>query len=187
MTPENLRNALLAQESHSPELKSRYEKEIRKIMEKELPAWQRVCWALSGIVGLSFVVLFGYMAFTLPEEIPTAARLGLAVGALFGAGWTALAGHLVYTGKMKFKAHQGTAAALIWIMVVFMVTMDMLIAGQMEDAAKGNFMVLSGMVFLIFGVVFLLQHNLKQSEMSLRESLLRVEMQLAELNEKIAK
>ena len=186
MAPENLRDGLLASEDFSPEFKSRYDKELGAIMETTLPTWQRIAWGLSGLLGLSFFIGFGYTAWTLPDDLSPIIQGEFAFASLFGAGWMALAWSIAYKGKMNVGKHQGIAAGMTWVMVIVMMTGFLFLAGQMEDAAKGNYMVLFGLVFMIFGVVVLLQHTIKQSELSVREGMLRLELQLAELTEKIS-
>ncbi len=185
MSHEELREKLLGLEGYTPELKSKYDREVHSMFEIQLPKWQRVAWSLSALLGLCFFIGFGIVVFTLPQGFPLMGRIGFMCGSLFGAVWAWLGYRIASKGKMDFKKHQGTASGLVWAMVVIMVTIDMLMASQMQDAARGNFMVLSGLVFLVMGVVFLLQYNIRQSEYSIRESLLRLEIQLADINERL--
>jgi low affinity Fe/Cu permease len=76
---------------------------------------------------------------------------------------------------------------MIWVFMVIMITLFMLVAGRIPDPARGMSLVLNGLVFLIFGVVFLLQNTINQAQLNTREKLLEVEMRLAELREAIEK
>ena len=46
-------------------------------------------------------------------------------------------------------------------------------------------MILSGLVFLVMGAVFLIRHVVEQSELKTREKLLEIEYRLAELADRI--
>jgi hypothetical protein len=177
------RDRLLKMEQASPKLKERYMKEIQAMLEKPLTGIRRWGWLASAGLGLFFLILFGTAAIIAPAEFPWWGRLGFAAGALFGIGWMVLGIRVFWRGSENLKLDSGAAVGMGWGLVVFLVTVDFVWA---PHSIVGVRMLLSGLVFLVFAVVGLLQHAIKQSELKTRDKLLEIEYRLAELAEIVA-
>jgi len=177
-----LRERLLKMEQVTPSLKQRYDQEIQAMLEKKLTGIRRWVWFASAIGGLAFAVLFGTLAVTLPTRFPWPGRLGFAGGALFGIGWAVLGIRVFRRGALDLKIDTGAAAALSWVLPVFLVTLFMVGA---PDNITGLRMILSGLVFLVGGAVFLIRHVIELSELTVREKLLEIEYRLADLTEAV--
>jgi len=85
-----------------------------------------------------------------------------------------------WRGSENLKIDSGAAAGMGWGLAVFVVTLSIVVA---PDTIVGVRMILCGLVFLVFAVVGLLQHVIKQSEFTTREKLLQIEYRLAQLAE----
>ena len=62
MNDPSLRERLCQQESKSPQLEERFQKELRAMMERKLKPFERVMWTISTLIGASFVPLFIYIS-----------------------------------------------------------------------------------------------------------------------------
>lgn len=187
MDNQSLKNQLIAQETQTLSLKEKYQKEIQLMIEKPLPNWKRTAFVLSGFLGIFFFFFFGYVFFTIPDGFPMIASSMFVVGSIFGILWAMASFYIVKKGTMNIKKDGGVLMGIIWVMLVFMMTGYLIIGMQIEDAANGSRMILFGLVFLIMGVVFMIQHLIERSEINFKESILNLELQIAELNERLQK
>ena len=179
---DDFRDRLLRSERVTPSLRERHEEEIRTMIEKQLTRPASIVWGLSGLAGMVLAVGFGILAIALPREVPWYARLGFVGGALFGIGWAYLGFRIFRRGFIDLKVDAGIYAGLSWGLPVFLVTVFMVWA---PDNITGLRMILSGLVFLVMGAMFLLRNFIDQSEMKTREKLLEIEYRLAELTEAV--
>ena len=174
------RERLLDAEQVTPALKERYHKELQAMLEKKLSGFRRWVWLGSAIMGLGFAVLFGTLAVVEPAEFPPWGRLGFAAGALFGIGWLLLGLKVVWRGSLDLKFDTAAANGMAWGLAVVMVTLAMVFA---PENTVGLRMILSGLVFLVMGALFVIRHVIEQSELKTREKLLEIEYRLAELTD----
>jgi hypothetical protein len=177
-----LRQRLLGMEEVTPSLKQRYNQEIQAMLEKKLTGIGRWVWLATAIGGLAFAVLFGTLAVTEAAGFPWSGRLGFAGGALFGIGWAVLGIRVFRRGALDLKFDTGAVAGMSWIFPVFLVTLFMVSA---PNSIAGLRMIVSGVVFLIIGAVFLIGNMVTQSTLRSREKLLEIEYRLAELTEAV--
>jgi len=156
------------------------------MLEKRLTWGMRIGWMLATAMGLGFLGLFSYVAATAPPEFPLLGRLGFVAGALFGLGWTILALSILKRGAISLKSHSGAATGMVWGFVLLMMIIFLQLGMTMEDGVKGIQMILSGLVFLvIFGIPALIMRRVETAELALGEHLLKLELQLAEISEKL--
>ena len=179
--PSSFRDQLLQCEAQTPALRDKYKQEVQAMFEKQLGAVQRMVYAIATVVCLANVVFFSWMAATNYGELPPLIITSFAIGAVFALGFAGLAAWIAYTGRMKLKIHPPLMAALVWVFVVFMVTIFMVIA---PDSIAGLKMELAGLVFLVGAGVFLLSSRTEQAELRTKEKLLEIEYRLAEFTEK---
>ncbi len=180
---ERFRGWLVGMESVTPALRERYEREVRHMLEKKLNARMRAANIFALMLSVFFVGLFGYrMVFA---DIPILAKAGMAIGVLFSIGWIVLIVRILRRGSMKVKTDANAMTGLTWGFLVILITIFMLQAGRMDDPARGMSVVLNGLVFLVFGVVFLLQNTISQTSLQTREELLKIEYSLLDLEEKL--
>jgi len=99
-----------------------------------------------------------------------------------GRDWAFLGFKILRRGAIDRKVDAGIYAGLAWALPVFLVTMFMVWA---PDNITGLRMILSGLVFLVMGAMFLLRNIIEQSELRATEKLLEIEYRLAELTEAV--
>jgi hypothetical protein len=174
------RKRLLRAEPVTPALQERYHKELEAMFEKKLIGVRRWVWLGAAIMGLGFAVGFGTLAVVLPADFPWSGRLIFAAGALFGIGFGLLGLKVFRRGSLDLKFDSWAYSGMAWGLPVFVVTVAMVSA---PDSTVGLRMVLSGLVFLVMGAVFLIRHVLEQSELKTREKLLEIECRLADLTD----
>lgn len=176
------REDLLKSEQVTPALKERYEREIRAMLEKQLTGVRRWVWLGSAILGVAFALLFGTLAIVTPADFPLVGRVGFAAGAFFGIGWAVLGIRGFRRRSLDLKKDSGAAAGLAWALPIILLTLWMVSA---PDTIVGLRMILSGLVFLVMGLAFLMRHVIELSELKTRERLLEIEYRLAELAETV--
>ena len=191
MAENDLCGQLLKSERVSPELEARYKQEMQNMIERKLKPYERVAWNLSALMGVGFFVGFGYeflYVMRLEVAFPLWAKATFAAGSLFGLVWAVLGARMVRKGSFHLRKDANLFFGLVWGFVVLLMTCSLLVGSQMPDTAKGNQMILSGLVFLVmFGVTTLLQREITQAELRTREQLLRMETTLTELAEQITR
>lgn len=186
MEKNTFRERLLASESTTPALRERYEREVHMLLEKKLTAPRR--WGIYAILAVlaAQVAIFGYALF-IPEEFPILGRIGFGVGVLFALAFAAVLVSVLKRGSVNLKDHPNTMIGIMWGFLVIMITLFMLVAGRLSDPTTGISMVLNGLVFLTFGVVFFLQNTVNQAQLKTEEKLLEIELRIAELAELMKK
>jgi len=183
---DNFRKRLLESEHFDSELREKYNKEVHMLFEKKLTAHGK--WFLTALIAVTLVqaAFFLYAVITF-SDLPCLARVGFGAGILFSLSFAALLFSIAKRGRFNLKTDSNFITGITWVFLVIMITIFMLISGNMHDTAKGISMVLNGLVFLIFGVVFLLQNTITQANLKLQEKLLEIEFRLAEMKEMMKK
>ena len=73
---------------------------------------------------------------------------------------------------------------MVWTFTVLAMVFWLYLGMTVEDQIKGVQMILYGLTFLIAAAVYWLSHMIERTELPMRESLLELELRLAELAEK---
>ena len=181
---EKLRDGLVKQQRRDGASEERFRMEIRRVTESKLTTAKRVAWVLSGLMGLSFVVLFGYVAWTAPSDLPLIGRLTFVAGAVFGAVWAGLCVYILKKGSTNLRTDENAVNGLVWLVMVLMMTAFLLMGAQMEDRVLGISVVLYGLVFfVVFAIPAILNLRVNRLEMNLREQMLKMQITLAEIVE----
>lgn len=186
MKQENsLGDKLVAQERTNEALERRYNKEIEAMLERGLKPVERVMYPVAIGMGLFFFVCFGVAAWNAWGRLPHLATLSFGVGSVFGLVFSVYAFRVWRRGRLHLKKDLGLFNGLIWGFMVIMMTVFLMLGQQMEDTEKGTQIILVGLVFFVtFGVVGMLQYNIQQAELRIRESVVKLELQVAELMER---
>jgi len=176
------RDRLLDHESMTPSLRERYEREMHMMLEKKLTAPRR--WGIYVLIAalLAQAAFFLYSTVFF-DGLPALGKVGFGVAMLFAFSFIAVLVHVLRRGSVNIKTHPSAITGIMWVFLVIMITLFMLIAGRTTDPAKGIGIVLNGLVFLTFGVVFFLGNLINQSQIKTQEKLLEIELRIAELRE----
>lgn len=180
-----LRDRLLAMERMNPDIKKRYDEELKKMFEKSISPLRRI-----GIVVLILVLVVQMIGFSYAaikhDTLPLLARLGFVAGILFSAAFIVVLASVLKRGSYNLRTHPNAITGITWIFLVIFTTLMLLLSGRVETL-KGVQMVVNTTIFFIMGVVFLLKNAVEQSELKTREKLLDIECRLAEIAEKLEK
>jgi predicted lysophospholipase L1 biosynthesis ABC-type transport system permease subunit len=181
---ENLRNQLVEQQPRSRSAEERFQQEINQMMEKKLTPIRRMGYGFGGLLSLSLACFFGYYAWTAPAQFPLLARLGFITAVLFGLIWFGMSLRIVIKGVFHIRRDENMANGLTWGFMVIMITMFMLLGGQMKDQTAAISMVLNGLVFFVaFAIPAFINMRVNRMELGLREQLLKMELTLAQITE----
>jgi hypothetical protein len=188
MIDPNLREQLLAFETETPSLKEKYRKEIQTMLEKELTVFTRIEMYAEIIFGaimffgaLIAVVLFAifdsHFSFLMGCIMALVSLFGMA-GVLHGS-WT------LYQGKINIKQDRMVEMTTIWSFGGLIFFLFMLNGACTKNPAEGTLIVLNGFPILFILVLATLHRFIEKTGLELKEHILRLELHIAELNEKI--
>ncbi len=86
---------------------------------------------------------------------------------------------------MNRKTEGNAVLGLTFSFMVIMMTLSMMRGMGMEDSVKGLKVILCGLVFFVmFGIPSVVMMYLNHAELGIREHMLKLELQIAELAEK---
>lgn len=186
MSNQPLRDRLFEQEKRSPAFEIKFREELHNMLERKLTFAGKIPWFFATLLGVFFVVQFGYVAITTPPGFPVLARLGFVAGAVFGAAWAGLSVWTLRRGSINWLRHDNAVQGLTFGFVLVLQILFMILGSQMPDKAVAIQMTLNGAVFfMIFGIPALFTMRINRMEATLREHVLRVELEVAELTSRI--
>lgn len=181
----SFRDRLLTAEKASEELKSRYDAKVKGLLERPLKRYERIAWALSGAGACAMAIFFICVMISLPSGFPLLARLTFLVGIGFSVGWALFSVLILRRGTFRTRWDSNTATVLLWIFLVISTTAFTMMGSSAPDAAKGNQIILTGLVFLVMFGHQMPLNRINQAELNLREEILRLQLQIAELARRI--
>jgi hypothetical protein len=179
-----LGDRLLGQQRRDEASEERFKEEMRKMTETKLTTAKRAAWVFSGLMGIFFVILFGYVAWTSPSELPLITWLIFVAGAVFGAFWAVICGYILKKGSINLRTDENVVHGFVWVFMVLMMTALLVAGGMMNDRVLGIYMVLYGLVFFVmFAIPTFLNLRINRLEVGLREQIIRMQITLAEIVE----
>ena len=176
-----LRDRLLAVGSPGSNVQDQIQKEIRSMLTRKLTTFQRVFFCLVVVASLVSAFVCGSLALTEPQ-LPPLARLGLGTGVVFGLAWVILMVSVLRRGEIDLKRDARRIAQMVWSFTVLMSVFFCAVGMSRPDKQISVLLILQSLVFLIGAAVYWLNHRIEESELNVKEKLLEIELQLAELN-----
>ena len=177
-TNQRFSDRLIAVESLKPDVQEQLKKELHDMFNKELNTPGRMIFG----IGATIAAISGLVCLTLvltEQQLPTAARIGLGVGSLFGFSWAFFAGRVCWSGNLDLRIDARRMAQMVWVFTVLMMTCFLCLGMSAKDHTQGILMIVYTLPFLICAGVYLLSFRIEQTELSTREKLLELELQLA--------
>ncbi|HET6455426.1 MAG TPA: hypothetical protein VFI02_13565 [Armatimonadota bacterium] len=184
MTDERFSDRLVESEQMSPGCRERYEREVKAMLETRLTPIQRFTFGFTALVGIGFLVVFGYLAI-MASELPALARGGFALGSIFGLVWGIVAGRVAWKGVMHRRNIPNALTGMVWGLIVFVTVGTLLVTGKHPDSVRSVYMVLSVLVYFVMGVAFVITNRIDQTFIRTEEKFLQLELKLAEIAERI--
>ena len=109
-------------------------------------------------------------------------------GSLYGLFFAVTGTIAVIRGKYDHKRWSNIYAGLAWAFILVMAIAFFIRAGTMANRPyQGTWMMLFALMFLIVGVVVCVRNMIEQSTLKVQEDLLRLQIQIAEMNERLSK
>ena len=186
MNDQSIRDRLLDLEKRTPELEEQFKKEVNKMFEKKLTLSGRIMWIFTTLMGVAFAIGFSYVALISAQELPWLMRVGFAMGAVFGAAWAVLGIWTLKKGSFNWLKHDNAVHGLSFGFVLLLLIILLLLGNQIGDRTVAIQMALNGAIFfLIFGIPALFNIRINRTEASLREQMLKLELKMTEIAEKL--
>jgi predicted membrane channel-forming protein YqfA (hemolysin III family) len=112
-------------------------------------------------------------------------RLGSIAGAVFGAAWAVLGVSILRKGSFRLFRDENVVHGLTFGFTLLLLIVLLLLGGQNADRTTGiQMMLFGGIFFLVFGIPAIFNMRINRAESTLREQLLKLELQIAEIAEK---
>jgi len=185
MNDKSIRDRLLDMEKRNPDLEERFKKEMKKMLEKKLTPFGKIVWALASLFSAAMLIRFSYIA-VVSQNLPWLVRIGFIEGAVFCAAWVALGIWILKKGSMNLVQHANAIHVIVFLFVLLLLINMQILGSQHADKTRGIQMMLSGAIFfLVFGIPAIFNLRINRTEASLREQLLKIELKIAELADKI--
>ena len=181
MLDTQMKKKLLALEHPTPSLKEIYEREMKNMIEKELGGYRKVGIIFSLILGLIFFVTFAGTAIYAAPDLPYPATAGFVLGSVFGLINAVISYRVLKKGSIDLKRDNNMFIGVMWVFLVFMMVISLFLGMEMKDATQGVRMILYSFIFLYMGGLFLTRNVIENTELNLKENLLRMELKIAEL------
>lgn len=183
----SLREELVELETMSPHLREKYKQEVKAMIERKLTAWQRALHIFFALLGVVFMVTFGRPALLSGEELPWTARIVFGLGTVAGLILTIVCVVILRRGRFHIVRDSNIHAFLPYSIVLVAMVIVLPWAQRTDDQLAGIQVVLGMLVFFVMAVMFMIVNRVNQAEWKLREQLLRIELELAELAEKLGR
>jgi len=190
--PKNLRDGLIESEQFSLNLKEKYEKEVRAMLEIKMSKIFRWSYLVGGILALGVAAFFAYGAMLFKgvmfyKDSQIWGRIIFGLSAVFCLVWAGLMLWIAKTGTFHLKKHPSAIAGLAWVGTIFSTTIFLVMAARDPDSTKSVFIVVASSLFLICASAGFILVRVGLAELNTRESLLKIELRLAELAEEMHK
>jgi hypothetical protein len=162
----------------NPNFRAKYAQALKDLFERKLSWTMKLFVGSVGAASIGIAIFLASVAVINPE-LPALAHIGLAGGAVFSLAWTALCGWTLRKGTWFGRIQPALA--------VFLETLFLVLAPLAPNPYLWTVAILAGMVILIGAGFQLIGTRLQHTELTMRESFLRMEYRLAELAEALAK
>lgn len=181
---DSFTDRLLGSEAMTPSLRERYEREVMAMLEKTLTPAQKVGFGFTTLACLGWAAFCGYSAVT-QSSWPVFVRVSFGFGSLFGLIGAMLVGKAFLRGRVHRRATPNAITGMVWGFVVVMMTLFLIFSGRQPDAVKSVYMIVSGLVYLVFASVFMITNRIDQAQIKTEEQFLEIKLRLAEIAEKV--
>jgi hypothetical protein len=176
---------LMAADPATPEFKAKYDKELHMLFSDQkiegMPKRKlMVQTAISLTVGIAALVLAGLAK---PYDNTVLERRLLLVAAIFMLAIAIYLIRIMIRGKVNLGTYNSPVEGLAWIMTV--ITFGIFAFNSLAGSPGGLQLLGVGLGLLVFGGVSKIVQDVKRAELRTREKLLRLEIQFAELAEKL--
>ena len=186
MTEPTLRDQLLAAEPPSAVLESRYRERLSALTERKLTTTERagLVVGLAGCLAVTVWFIRLFVAYPARYQPDGRAVLPVALGLVVLLAY--YAARELRRGVVDLRRDGSLHAELVGLCALVMVLILVWQGMHWPDAVRGNRKILVGLaVWTIAALPYLLVYFVKESERKVRIDLLRLELALAEMGERL--
>jgi len=180
------RDRLLAAETVDPGSRDTFRKEVQAMFEEKLSEEGRWIYVLGASLGVALAIGFGGLAAMVVDS-GLLLRIGFGVGSAIGAAWAIVLGWIAAKGTVNQRTHPFVITGLAWAMLVLMVGLFLIRAGQLANPTQVIMIVVVALFALGAGALVLVLNRVDQIDLRTREKMLELEYRLAELREELLK
>jgi len=175
----DFRDRLVSAQQFTPEYREKYREGLENMFTRQLTPLQRILASIGVLAGLAVIGFYIYMAarYTGPGGRYVLGLLGLIVLAV-----TAVRLMVVVTGRVNLRWQPKTVAYVAFYGLLIFAMGNLIAASNANDAT----IALVGVFPLLLAVAKLILVHIQESELNVREKLLEIELQMAEMNEALA-
>lgn len=184
MTDPRLRERLLDLEPETPNLRAKYEEEIKNMYDKTLTPMQRNFHIGSIIIGIILFFGFSIAFFELAPYVQFHTRAMSLVTAIIAAACSVTSARILYRGKVDRRLDWNLDLTLGWIGAVLIFALCFITA-IVEDSHFGIAILLLSMTAFLIAMLGTIVYCIQRSQLKTEETLLRMQLQIAEMNEKL--
>lgn len=187
MSDTNMRDELLALQHLDPQIEAEFERRIHEMRNVELTSGQRMTWAVGALAGIVLSVKSAYVAMHIVNTMPRLTTIGYSLFALFGLGWTIVAGSIALRGKLARDRDPGRAIDWAFGFVVLQFGVFLAHTRTVHDKYGGTWMMFLALGWLVVGTAFYVMVQIQRSFLKTEEESLRLRLDIAELSDKLEK
>ena len=184
MNEPTLRERLLAAEPPSADLERRYRERLQAISERRITSGERAGLVVAVLAAVATIAWFIHLMTPYPADRPPFGLLALRIGLILAAALGAYALNALRVGTVDHRSDAGMQIALPSILV--MVGLLLWQGRHLPDPARGNQKMLVALAaWTLAGLPIFIFHFIRTSEIKLRTEMLRIELAVAELSERL--
>lgn len=180
-----LADRLLDLDERDPDSRRRFGAALHSQIEGHLSELGYGRYAAVGLAGMLGALVCGSLAITEPETLARPVRGVLALLAFVGLAWTLFAAWGLARRRGDYIRQRTIAARLAFGLTLAVVIALAAVSTATGRPASGMPLVATGMALLILAGVLLIDGRIEQSELAIREHLLRIEIRLDALTKGI--
>jgi hypothetical protein len=181
----SFRDKLLAVAPLAPDIRAQLQQETHDMLVRKLTVPRRIVLCTVMLFALASAGVCGFLAAT-EATLPPLARIGLATGVVFGLGWMIALGSILRRGEIHLKLDGRRIAQMVWCFTLLMVIFFVVVGMSAADRLMGLLMIAQSLVFLIGAAVYWLNFRIEEAELTVREKMLQLELQICELAKQAA-
>lgn len=187
MNDVEFRNMLTRSQRFNPDLQHKYERGLAQMFTRKLTTLQRVGYGLASLIGLLLGIKTAVgLIFFYPDAASTAFRWMIAAVTCIVLAISVVGAQAAVKGVLKTKTTSKTIGGIAWYGGLSIAGIVFLWLSRGGDPPRDPaYVLLWALVPLIVGGVRYLQEQGRQSELGLRQSLLEMELRLADISERL--
>lgn len=187
---ERFSERLIAAEQADGERKEHHAMELHRILHQTLTPARRIAYGAAAVLGLFLGADWGWIAIgrRITGEYAAWGHVVFGAFALLALAGAFITGRIAIKGTVDLARDRTIMARLVWYFSALVCLVALLAGGLQLRYGSGKWAVLvavAGVAYLIAGAMVMIKNLVQQSELRVREQMLKLELRLVELGEKL--